>query len=66
MDINIKYADFFGNQLGAFFELRGEAGEVEKHHQIQLQSEKFVIDLFMKTLFDLHYLESISNSFVKC
>jgi glycosyltransferase involved in cell wall biosynthesis len=47
--MSIKHADFFVNQLGSFFELRSRVGEVEKLHQIKLHSEKYVIDLFLKT-----------------
>jgi glycosyltransferase involved in cell wall biosynthesis len=49
--ISIKHADFFINQFGSFFELRGQMVKIEKHHQAQINSEKFVIDLFFKTFF---------------
>lgn len=49
--ISIKHADFFVEQLGSFFELRDRAKEIEKEHQMRLQSEKFVIDLFLKRFF---------------
>lgn len=49
--ISIKHADFFVEQLGSFFELRDHAKEIEKEHQMRLQSEKFAIDLFLKRFF---------------
>lgn len=47
--MSIKHADFFTKQLGSFFELRKKVEDIERHYQIQFQSEKFVIDLFLKT-----------------
>ena len=47
--LSIKHADFFVDQFGSFFELRSQPEKMEKHHQLQLQSEKYVIDLFFKT-----------------
>ncbi|RKS45132.1 glycosyltransferase involved in cell wall biosynthesis [Gillisia mitskevichiae] len=49
--ISIKHADFFVNQFGSFFELRVQIEKIKKHHQAQIQSEKYVIDLFFKTFF---------------
>lgn len=46
--MNIKHADFFAKQ-GFFFELRNHRLEVEKQFESKLKSEKFVIDLFLKT-----------------
>lgn len=48
--MNIKHADFFAEQ-GIFFELRNERLEVEKQFKVKLKSEKFVVDLFLKTFF---------------
>ncbi len=49
--LSVKHADFFVNQLGSFFELRSQVVEVEKHYKLKLESEKFAIDLFLKTFF---------------
>lgn len=49
--MSIKHADFFVKQLGSFFELRSHRVEIEKNYQVQLRSEKYVIDLFLKTFF---------------
>lgn len=49
--MSIKHADFFVQQLGSFFYLRAQRIELENQYQIKLQSEKFVIDIFLKTFF---------------
>src|SRR5690606_5017231 len=49
--MSIKHADFFVKQLGSFFALRKQVAEVEEQHHLKLHSEKFVIDLFLKTFF---------------
>lgn len=49
--ISIKHADFFVNQFGSFFELRVQIEKIKKLQQAQIQSEKYVIDLFFKTFF---------------
>lgn len=49
--MSIKHADFFVKQLGSFFELRANREEVENQYQLKLKSEKYVIDLFLRTFF---------------
>jgi glycosyltransferase involved in cell wall biosynthesis len=49
--MSVKHAGFFVQQLGSFFELRQHQLEIENQYELKLKSEKFVIDLFLKTFF---------------
>ena len=51
--MSVKHADFFVSQCGSFFSLRSKIGEIKMEHQRKLKSEKFVVDVFLKTFFGI-------------
>jgi glycosyltransferase involved in cell wall biosynthesis len=49
--MSIKHADFFVAQLGSFTQINEILEQTRKEHFTNLQSEKYVIDLFCTTFF---------------
>ena len=49
--VGVKHADYFIKQFGTFWSLEDRISVVKKEHKIDLESEKFVIDLFCETFF---------------
>lgn len=49
--LSVKHADFFVKQYGSYRKMNQELDKKTQEHQHKLNSEKFVIDLFLSTFF---------------
>lgn len=57
--LSIKHVDFFVRQLGSFMYLNSANEDLKSQFEINLGSEKFVINLFCKTFFKFEIFKKI-------
>lgn len=59
--MTVKHPEFFVENYGSFIELEKELIDYKKEMNLQLKSEKFVVDLFCKTFFGVTIFNRAGN-----
>ena len=59
--MTIKHPEFFVEQYGSFIEMEKNMLSYRKEVNLQLKSEKFVMDLFCKTFFGFTIFDRLNS-----